>query len=55
MTDWSKRPLTKEHLEYAANDVWVLIDLYEKLKGKYRQVTLYKMFDKVEKFELKFD
>ena len=30
--DWSKRPLSKSQINYAANDVFYLCDIYEKQK-----------------------
>ena len=34
VTDWSKRPLTEEQLDYAANDVTYLIRAYKKMKDE---------------------
>ena len=37
-TDWSKRPLTREQLDYAADDVWYLGDVANQLSLRLREL-----------------
>jgi ribonuclease D len=42
--EWNLRPLSKEMIEYAAQDVLHLIPLFEKLKAKMEEKIIYKNF-----------
>jgi len=37
-TDWSRRPLSAAQLQYAADDVIYLMDIYQEIKGKLSQL-----------------
>ena len=43
--NWSKRPLTQSLIDYAAMDVIVMIDIYDRLKTKIEQ----KLMDQQDK------
>ena len=52
-TDWLKRPISEEKIEYAANDVKYLIDLYEILYKKLLDADRFDWFNEEQELELK--
>ena len=52
-TDWLKRPITDDKIEYAANDVRYLISLYEILNKKLQEFERYEWFEEEQGLELK--
>lgn len=52
-TDWLKRPLSDAKIEYAANDVKYLIDLYEMLHKKLLEADRFDWFSEEQELELK--
>ena len=52
-TDWLKRPISDAKIEYAANDVKYLIDLYEILYKKLIDTDRFDWFNEEQELELK--
>ena len=52
-TDWLKRPISEEKIEYAANDVKYLIDLYEILYKQLLDANRFDWFNEEQELELK--
>ena len=52
-TDWLKRPLSDEKIEYAANDVKYLINLYKILNTKLLEINRIDWFNEEQDIELK--
>ena len=52
-TDWLKRPISDAKIEYAANDVKYLIDLYEILDKKLLEADRFDWFIEEQELELK--
>ena len=52
-TDWLKRPISDAKIEYAANDVKYLIDLYEILYKKLLEADRFDLFIEEQELELK--
>jgi ribonuclease D len=52
-TDWLKRPISDAKIEYAANDVKYLIDLYEILYKKLLEADRFDWFIEEQELELK--
>jgi ribonuclease D len=53
MLDWSRRPLPKEMVEYALNDVRYLLEIRDKLEARLREAGRYEWY--VEEQEDQFD
>lgn len=53
VSDWKKRPLTEEQIEYAKNDVFYLIDLYNVLSKKLIEENKFDFYKNEMKYFLK--